>query len=257
GGVARGAGSAARGAGGAARGGAGWIGARNAERGELTTQTARESLGLATRALAERRLGEARQTVAAFESRSAHNRPGEQIGPQGARRHLTAVPPGGRAGAPATPAPTEAERRQYEAAKHLLDRSALAKEETGERFSTADLSRFAAQDRKLLRGSREPADHAHRIGLDRRQFEQLRGAERERAIQGIEKARARDERRLEVASREPGRVRGRARRLAEGIEQRREESPAERRERLARLRRQRRLAPDASHRRNLSRGGAG
>ncbi len=249
-------GGVAAGAGGAARGGAGWIGARRAERGELTTQTARESLGASTRALAERRHGEAQRTVAAFEGRSAHAWPREQVSPQGARGDLSSAPRRAGASAPATRPPTEAEWRRYESAKGLLDRAALAKEETGERFSTADLTRFAAQDRQLLRSSSDPADHAHRIGLDRRQFDQLRGGERERAIEGIEKARARDERRLEVASGEPGRVRGRARRLAEGIEQRREESPAERRERLARLRRQRRLAPDASHRRNLSRGGA-
>lgn len=241
---------------GAARDGSGWVRAHGAERAQLTTETARESLGASTRALAERRHSEASQTVTAFESRSAHRWPREQVSPQGARGDLTAAPR--RAGTPsqATRSPTEAEWRRYESAKRLLDRAALAREETGERFSTADLSRFAAQDRELLRRSSDPGDHAHRIGLDRRQFEELRGVDRERAIEGIEKARARDERRLEVASGEPGRVRGRARRLAEGMEQRQEESPAQRRERLARLRRQRRQAPEASHRRNLSRGGA-
>jgi len=241
---------------GAARGGSGWVRARGAERTQLTTETARESLGDSTRALAERRHNEANQTVTAFESRSAHRWPREQVSPQGARGDLTAAPRSAGTPSPATRSPTEVEWRRYESAKRLLDRAALAREETGERFSTADLSRFATQDRELLRRSADPGDHAHRVGLDRRQFEELRGVDRERAIEGIEKARARDERRLEVASGEPGRVRGGARRLAEGMEQRQEESPAQRRERLARLRRQHRVAPDASHRRNLSRGGA-
>ncbi len=256
-GVARGAlrqgGGALRGA---ARGGSGWVRARGAERAQLTTETARESLGGSTRALAERRHSEASRTVTAFESRSAHRWPREQVSPQGARGDLTAAPRRAGASSQATRPPTEVEWRRYQSAKRLLDRAALAREETGERFSPADLSRFAAQDRELLRHSSDPADHAHRVGLDRRQFEELGGVDRERAIEGIEKARARDERRLEVASSEPGRIRGRARRLAEGMEQRQEESPTERRERLARLRRQRRVAPDASHRRNLSRGGA-
>jgi hypothetical protein len=240
---------------GAARGGTGWVRARGAERAQLTTETARESLGASSRALAERRHGEARRTVAAFESRSGHAWPREQVSPQGARGDLTAEPRRPGAAASAGRPPTEAEWRRYESAKALVERSALEEKRSGERFSRTDLSRFAAEDRELLRRSSDPADHAHRIGLERRQFEELRGVERERTIEGIEKARARDERRLEVARGEPGRVRGRARRFAEGREQRQEETPVERRERLARLRRQRRLAPEASHRRNLSRGG--
>jgi hypothetical protein len=241
---------------GAARGGAGWVRARGTERAQLTRETARESLGASTRALAERGHNEARRTVAAFESRSAHAWPREQVSPKGARGDLTATPRRADPAAPASRPPTEAEWRRYESAKGLLERTAIEERRTGGRFSSTDLSRFAEEDRELLRRSSDPADHAHRVGLDRRQFEELRGVERERAIEGIEKARARDERRLEVASGEPGRVRGHARRLAEGMEQRQEETPAERGERLARLRRQRRVAPDASHRRNLSRGGA-
>jgi hypothetical protein len=240
---------------GAARGGRGWVGARGAERAQLTTETARESLGASARALAERRHGEARHLVAAFESRSAHAWPRQQVSPQGAKGDLTATPRRAGSVARASRPPTETEWRRYESAKALLERTAFEERRTGERFSSADLTRYAQEDRELLRRSSDPADHAHRIGLDRRQFEELRGVERERAIEGIEKARSRDQRRLEVASGEPGRVRGRARRLAEGTEQRQEESPAERRERLARLRRQRRASPETSHRRNLSRGG--
>ncbi|HET7445391.1 MAG TPA: hypothetical protein VFJ57_12095 [Solirubrobacterales bacterium] len=259
-GAMRGGAGALRKGGGALRGGAGggaaWLRSRGAEQAKLTTETARESLGASTRALAERRHGEAERTVSAFESRSAHASPREQVSPPRARGDLTAEPRRAGAAAPATRPPTESEWRRYESAKALLDRTAAERESSGERFSPRDLSHFAAQDRELLRRSSDPADHAHRVGLDRRQFEELGGDERERAIEGIEKARARDERRLEVASGEPGRVRGRARRLAEGVEQRLEESPAERRERLSRLRRQRRHAPEVSQRRNLSRGGA-
>jgi hypothetical protein len=240
---------------GAARGGAGWVRARGVERAGLTRETARESLATSTRALAERRHGEAGKTVAAFESRGAHAWPREQLSPQGAGGDLTSAPRRAGAESRATRPPTEAEWRRYESAKGLLQRTAAEERRTGDRYPPADLSRFAEEDRELLRRSSDPADHAHRIGLDRRQFEELRGAERERAIEGIEKARTRDERRLEVASGEPGRVRGRARHLAEAREQRQEESPAERRQRLARLRRERRLVPEASHRRNLSRGG--
>ncbi len=240
----------------AARGGAGWVRARGAERAQLTSETARESLGTSARALAERRHSEAAQTVSAFESRSAHRWPRQEVSPKEARGDLTAVPRRAGASSPATRPPTELEWRRYESAKRLLDRTARTREETGERFSKDDLASFAAQDRELVRRSSDPADHAHRVGLDRRHFEELRGVERERAIEGIEKARARDERRLEVASSEPGRVRGRARHLAEGTRQRWEESPAERRERLARLRRQRRHAPDATYGRNISRGGS-
>jgi hypothetical protein len=237
------------------RGAAGWVRARGAERAQLTTETARESLGDSTRALAEQRHHEAARTVGAFEARRAHTWTREQVSPERAKGDLTAAPRSPGRVAPATRSPTEAEWRRYERAKGLLERTATNERRHGERWSSAHLAKVAEEDRELLRRSIDPADHAHRAGFDRRQFEELRGPERERAIEAIEKARERDRHRLEVVSGEPGRVRGRGRRAAEGLRQRQEESPAERRERLGRLRRQRRSTPDQSLRRNLSRGG--
>ena len=121
--------------------------------------------------------------------------------------------------------------------------------------SERDLQRFAAEDRALLERSNDPADHAHRAGYDRAQFEQLRGPERERAQEAIEKATKRDRQRLEVASSQPGRIAGRGRQLAEGLRQRGEGAGPQRRERLRRLQRQRRSATHLAPRRNLSRGG--
>lgn len=238
----------------AGRDSAGWIRARSSERSQLTTETARESLRDSSRELAERRYREATATTQAFESRRAEAWSRDRVSPDSARGDLTAPSRQPGEARPATRAPTEAEWRRYESAKALLQRKAVDERRHGERWSPAHLSQIAQQDRELLRTSKDPAEHAHRVGLDSRQFEELQGPERERAVEAIEKARARDERRLEVANSEPGRVRGRARHLAEGIEQRREESPAERRERLARLRRKRRSEPEHSPRRNLSRG---
>jgi hypothetical protein len=138
----------------------------------------------------------------------------------------------------------------------MLRRTASDQHRHGEKWSPAHLKQIAEQDGDLLRRSKDPAEHAHRAGLDRKQFEQLRGPERERAVEAIERARLRDQQRLEVISGEPGRVRGGARRSVEGLRQRQEESPTERRERLQRLRRERRRTPDPGLRRNLSRGGA-
>lgn len=236
------------------RGGAGWASARGAERAQLRTETARESLHDSTRALADHRHREATQTVAAFEARRAHVWPRQQVSPEAARGDLTAAPRRLAGAVPATRAPTEAEWRRYEQAKGLVERAGT-EERGGEKWSSAHLSQIAEEDRALLRRSSDPADHAHRVGLDRRRFEELRGPERERASEAIEKARVRDLQRLEILSNEPGRVRGRGRQSAEGLRQRLEKSPAERRERLARLRRQRRSTPDQSLRRNLSRGG--
>jgi hypothetical protein len=240
---------------GVGRGGARWAQARAAERAQLTEETARESLGDSTRALAEQRHGDATKTVAAFESRQAHTWPREQVAAQGARGDLTAAPRRQGTPAPATRPPTEAEWRRYEQAKSVLGRTASNQRRHGERWSSAHLSQIATEDHELLRRSTDPADHAHRAGLERKRFEELRGPERERAVEAIEKARLRDQQRLEVLGAEPGRVRGRGRRVAEGLRQRQEESPAERRERLGRLRRQPLAAAELGTRRNLSRGG--
>ena len=137
----------------------------------------------------------------------------------------------------------------------MLERTAFDQSRGGEKWSPGHLSQIAEEDRELLRRSTDPADHAHRAGLERRQFEQLGGPERVRAVEAIEKARLRDQQRLEVISAQPGRVRGRGRHAAEGLRQRQEEAPGERRERLRTLRRQSHKSPDPGLRRNLSRGG--
>ena len=246
------------------RRGAEWRRARRAERGEATRATAEDSLRGRARALADSRHAEARRTVEGFEARYGRPRRGEARGPrQGA---LAGGKAGGREGSkegpsrtasgrsqekPAAPGPSAAERTRYEAARELLGRAERNRRRGGARWSERDLDRFAAEDAELLRGSRDPAEHAHRIGIGRAEFEALPDPEREQAAERIEKQRARDLRRLEVASERPGRIAGRPRLAAEGARQRLERS-AERREHLRRLRRERR-APQPP-RRNLSRG---
>ena len=134
------------------------------------------------------------------------------------------------------------ERERYERARELLARADRNQRSFGERWGQRDLERFAAEDRALLEGSRDPADHAHRAGYERASFEALRGPERERAEEAIEKARRRDRRRLEVAADPPGRIAGRGRQAAETLRQRSEGSAPQRREHLRGLRRERRAA---------------
>ena len=241
---------------GGARRGEGKAPAGGAERKPQSAETARKGLGESTLALAEQRHREATGTVRAFEARGGHVWPRSQASPERAPGDLTATPRGRGEPAPATRPPTESEWHRYEQAKGLLERTTADERRGGEKWTPAHLAKVAEEDRELLRRSADPADHAHRAGFDRRQFEELRGPERERAIEAIEKARLRDQQRLEVVSAEPGRVRGRSRRPAEGRRPpRKEESPAQRRERLQRLRRERQRTPDRGLRRNLSRGG--
>ncbi len=241
--ISRRAGESARGL---ARRGAHWRRERAALGAEATRQTARGSLQESARALADQRYAEARHTHAAYETK----RPS----PSDAEDQLRPLPPAPKAApsdsGPPRPAPT---REAYERARALLDRTEHNERRLGRRWSEADLARFAAEDRELLRHSRDPADHAHRAGYGRTQFESLRGPERERAEAEIEKARRRDLKRIEVASRPPGRIVGRGRLLSERLRQG-AEGGAERRAQLSNLRRERRLDQLAS-RRNLSRGG--
>ena len=246
-------GGAARGV---ARGASGWAGSRAADSAEATRSSADGSLRGSARALAEQRHGEARRTVTEFEAR--HGRPQPTAGRGAAQgRAPGAEPraPSASQAAPGSPAPPPAapERQHYERARELLDRADRNQRSLGERWSERDLDRFAEEDRALLRGSRDPAEHAHRVGLDRTEFEALRGPDRERAEEAIEQARKRDRQRLEVAAEVPGRVVGRGRQAAEGLRQRAEGGAAERREHLRRLRRERRAGRRAP-RRNLSRG---
>jgi hypothetical protein len=256
------------------------------ERGRLSTEatrrTARSSLDDSARALAEIRLGEARQTVAAYE---AIRPPQSGAGPDRAareprvgkaaqapadpgprrpedpprRRRPSAPEPrpaagknGEQAAAPDQPPPS-AER--YRAAKELVARADGAEEHGGERFGRRDLQDFAREDRALLRNSTDPADHAHRIGLGRSRFEELRGPERERAEARIEKARHRDARRAEIAQEPAGHpVAERPRLALERVRQVGDGLAPRRREHLRALRRERRSRDLPAPRRNLSRG---
>ena len=253
--VGRSLGGAAQGAGHAARR---WAGSRVADGGEATRQVAGGSLRDSARALAERRHSEARRTVGEFEARHGRPQQGGAPGPPrpaaGGRAEKPTPQAARAAAAPQSPAPVapQPELRRYEQARELLGRAERNERAGGERWSGADIERFAAEDRALLEGSRDPADHAHRAGLDRAQFEALGGPDRERAEEAIEAARKRDRQRLEVATEVPGRVVGRPRQAVEGVRQRVEGGSSERREHLLRLRRERRA--ERQPRRGLSRG---
>jgi hypothetical protein len=235
--------------------------------GEVTRETAQSSLQGSARALADQRYDEARETVGAAEAKPATE--GGRRGTAGAKGKGTSqsaraaakasgarrAAAGDEAEAPAS-APPSAERHRR--AKELLARVDRNQSRLGGRWSDRDLQRFEEEDRELLQGSRDPADHAHRAGYQRTQFEALKGPERERAEQEIEKARKRDSQRLALASEVPGRIVGRGRQAAERVRQGAEElgGATARREQLRRLRRDRRNPGDRpAPRRNLSRGG--
>lgn len=243
---------------GVARRGAEWQRERREVGSEATRATAKESLRSSARALADQRFREARQTVSSFEEHSSRTSHGSSERDQGAREE--------RADRPGAAKPQEARsslrgraeappsREQYERAQGLLERSERNERRTGERWSAAELKRFAKEGRELLERSREPADHAHRAGYERAAFESLRGGERERAEVEIEKARRRDLKRLAAVERPPGRIAGRASIAAERARQGAEGAAPERRERLRALRRERRSGDHLARRRNLSRG---
>ena len=121
------------------------------------------------RALAEHRYGEARHTVEAFRARraappGAERRRGSGAGASGAPRPRSAEgSPREQAGRRAQPS-----RPEYEQAQRLVARADRNEARHGERWSERDLQRFDAEDRELLRSSRDPADHAHRAGYERR-----------------------------------------------------------------------------------------
>ena len=223
---------------------------------DATRATAKSSLQDSARALAEQRYREARETVDAAESAPAPNK-------RGAKRPAVANHAPQRGDAVASKAEAEGPAAKtpspecYRRAKELLAQVDRNQGRLGERWSGRDLKRFEAEDRELLRSSRDPADHAHRAGYERTQFEALQGPERERAEQEIEKVRKRDSQRLAVASEVPGRIVGRGRQGAERVRQGAEElgGATARREQLRRLRRERRSRDHLAPRRNLSRGG--
>jgi len=231
-------------------------------RAEVTRETARGHLQNSARALADQRYGEARATVSGAEAapsatgEAGSGAVGSKRTPRGAA--ITRTP------GPRQPAAARAETRAgpsaelYQRARQLLAHVERNQVEIGERWSETDMRRFEAEDRELLRSSRNPADHAHRAGYQRSQLEALHGLERELAEQQIERERKRDSHRLAVASQLPGRIVGRPRqgaeRIRQGLEELGEFGLSTRLEHLRRLRRSRRSAA-LSSRRNLSRGG--
>ncbi len=241
----------------------GWHLARTrlADGGAATRETANDSLQSSARALADQRYQEAKGTLAEA---------GPQEAERGSKRSIKTLrsstnEKGAKVGtAPAKESPSErpgADRKRdapgerFERAEALVAHVAHNQRRLGERWSERDLRRFAGEDRELLLRSKDPADHAHRAGYDRAQFEALRGPDRDAAEAAIEKATKRDRQRLDVAGSIPGRVIGRPRQAAEGLRQRREGANPERLEQLRRLRRDRHLASHPEQRRNLSRGG--
>jgi hypothetical protein len=206
------------------------------------------------RALADQRYKEARQTVERFEAPNSERaksaerktgRPGLRVEGAGGRASTQS----GRGVAPEV----RPSQERYEEARGLIARAERNQSRLGERWSDRDLERFAKEDRELLERSHDPADHAHRAGIERTRFEALRGPERERAEVEIEKARKRDRRRLSVS--EPGqKIADRPRVAVERVRQGLEGSGSERRTQLQRLRRERRPTDHLAPRRNLSRG---
>jgi hypothetical protein len=250
--VSRSAGDSVRGF---ARRGASWRRERSELGGEATRETAKGSLYEGARALADHRYREARKTVAAHEAgiatrRDVSQRPGPLPKPAVPVRDPSSK---GERAAP-SPAPALPAEERYRAAKRLLTGAERNQQRFGVRWSERDLERFAAEDRQLLQRSRDPADHSHRAGYERAQFEALRGDERERAEADIEKARRRDLKRVALTSEPPGRVVDRGRVAAERVRQGLEGAAGERRRRLRALRRERRLDQTPA-RRYLSRGG--
>jgi hypothetical protein len=243
---------------------------RSALAGEATRETAKSSLQGSARALADQRYLDARQTLAAGgESRGSAAAPDKGKGVAGSAAAEPGSAGAGKVGDVGAAGSAQAESgagqdfeppspERLRAAKELIARVDRNESDTGERWSDRDLKRFEAEDRELLQSSHDPADHAHRAGYERTQFEALKGPERERAEQQIEKARKRDVKRAAVASEVPGRIVGRRRqgaeRMRQGLEDLGDFGSSTRSEHLQRLRRQRRAAA-LSSRRNLSRGG--
>lgn len=250
--------------------GAAVAGRRTQERSRLLTETTRRTAGgsleESAAALGEVRLREARQTVAAQERFRASD--GEDRKPgAGPRSAIGSLRKAGRADGGSAKAPTgwgleerrsktsTSEPARVREARALIARTERNPRSDGKPFAKADLRAFAREDRALLRSSTDPADHTHRIGLERSRFEELGGPERERAVEQIEKARRRDVRRLEITSEEGTEhpVRERPRLALERIRQLGEGASPERREHLRALRRERR-PDDLGRRNNLSRG---
>jgi hypothetical protein len=249
---------------------AGRVGERSRLGAEATRRTARAKVTESARALAEERHGEASEIVAAFEEGKS-GAPARSKPNGSAHRSNRATPPrtetradrdttgkASQANAAHRSEPRETESapptpERYRAAKQLLARTRRNEERGGDRWSERDLTRFAAEDRELLRNSTDPRDHAHRAGYERARFDELKGPERDRAEERIEKARKRDLQRLDVVE-APVPVLGKAREAAERVRQSSEGDGVARRVHLRSLRRERRADDRLGSRRNLSRG---
>ena len=161
-----------------------------------------------------------------------------------ARRPRTAKARSGRRSEKRRPETSASEPARVREARDLIARTERNPRSDGKSFEKADLRAFAPRGPRAPPHLHRPADHTHRIGLERSRFEELGGPERERAAEQIEKARRRDARRLEVASEEGPEhpVRERPRLALERIRQLGEGASPERREHLRALRRERRAA---------------
>jgi hypothetical protein len=237
---------------------------------EATRRTAKDSLGESAGALADVRLREAGETLAAAgrpgrdggSGRPPEQSPPDQPKPRRAdapkgpvRRDAEAPPAKPLSVRSANPAPPGPPPERVRAARELVARARRNEAGGGARWRQEDIRRFAREDRDLLRSSTDPADHAHRIGLDRSRFEELRGPDRERAEAQIEKARRRDAQRLEVSTGADGpAITERPRLALERVRQLGEGEAPRRREHLRGLRRERRSQDHLAARRNLSRG---
>lgn len=272
-----------------------WRRARRGDAAEATTGSAQGALRKSARALADNRLGDAKDVVASYEA--AHGKGGKGrkgkagAGPSsadgkraekggeassrggsrgaapdadaGARPLVGTSRTSGKRGSPAAKQKAQQATQQvpseerYRAAKELIGRAQRNERQGGERWSDKDLKRFEGEDRELLRGKGGAAEHAHRIGMSRAKFESLQGPERHEAEAEIKRARKRDAQRSRLVSETPGRIVGGSRRAAERMRQQRAvlAGAGDRYQHLRRVRGERRAAERQRLRRNVSRGG--
>ena len=162
---------------------------------EATRETAKSSLQGSARALADQRLRDARQTLAAAEgagsassagaeSRDSSAPSGKAKGKRKGSTGPVAADPGsadaGKGQAFEPPGPERYRRREGAGRPRRSQRKWLRW--ALERSRSAPFR--SRGPRAACSSSHDPADHAHRAGYERTQFEALRGPERERAERG-------------------------------------------------------------------------
>jgi hypothetical protein len=235
-----------------------WRRARAAEGAEATRLTARDQLKERARSFADERYEEARRIVAGAKGAGPPQAGRSSAPPSSHSKGAFAEKPSTKDRSPSSSGSEPAEDQRLSDARVLVAHVEHNQRVHGQRWTEKDLERYGAEDRKLLEGPQDPALHAHRIGMGRREFEELRGPQYEKAAEEVEQARKRDLKQVNVLDDVPGRVPSRAkyRYKAEKRRQRKEADGADRRaEHLKGLRRDRRarryLPPP---RRNLSRG---